>query len=242
MHGTLISKNSRLVPRGALASIPTPAATATWRPIAHAELVDAIEQELEKRGLAIRTEQYAIQRDGARLFGVMDLSREMSRELRASLGLRTSNDKSMAVEIAVGVKVLVCDNLAFSGDLIALRRKHTSGFDLASEIERALDRYEEHLKVFHGKIDELKDSHLLDADAKAIIFDAFREKILPLRFFPGVSQTYFHPTPEMTDVLPRTRWGLMNAFTRSIREMAPAPAFRATTRLGRLFGLGTNGR
>ncbi len=241
MPGTLVYKNSRLVTRDQLSSIPAPAPTATWRPIAHTDLVNAIERELEKRDLAIRTEQYAIQRDGARLFGVMDLSRDMTGEFSASMGLRTSNDKSMAVEIAVGVRVFVCDNLAFSGDLIALRRKHTSGFDLASEIARAVDRYEEHLKVFHAKIDELRSAQILDQDAKAIIFDAFREKILPLRFFPRVSYDYFLTAPDMTDVLPRTRWGLHNAFTRSIRELAPAPAFRATTRLGRLFGLRTNG-
>jgi hypothetical protein len=41
----------------------------------------------------------------------------------------------------------------------------------------------------------------------------------------------------MTDVAPRTVWGLHNAFTRAIRQMAPAPAFQATTRLGKFFGL-----
>ncbi|MGH9459934.1 MAG: DUF932 domain-containing protein [Vicinamibacteria bacterium] len=241
MSGTLIYKNSRLVARGELPSIPTPAPTATWRPIAHADLADAIERELGRRDLAIRTQQYAVQRDGARLFGVMDLSRDLSGEFSASLGLRTSNDKSMAVEIAVGVRVLVCDNLAFSGDLIALRRKHTSGFDLAAEIERALDRYEAQLGVLNGRIEDLQNSKILDEDAKALIFDVFRERILPLRYFPRVSNDYFDPAPGMTDVLPRSQWGLMNAFTRSIREMAPVPGFRATTRLGQLFGLRTNG-
>lgn len=241
MGGVLVYKNSQLVTREQLPSIPTPTPTATWRPIAHADLVDAIERELEKRDLAIRAEKYAIQRDGARLFGVLDLSREMTGEFSASMGLRTSNDKSMAVEIAVGVRVFVCDNLAFSGDLIALRRKHTSGFDLASEIPQALDRYEEHLRVFHAKIDELKESHLLDEDAKAIIFDAFREKILPIRFFPLVAGFYFTPPPVFSDVLPRSRWGLMNAFTRAMRQMSPAPAFEATAKLGKFFGLRASG-
>ena len=242
MPGTLIYKNSQLVTRDQLPSIPTPAPTATWRPIAHADLADAIERELGKRDLAIRTQQYAVQRDGARLFGVMDLSRDMTGEFSASLGLRTSNDKSMAVEIAVGVRVFVCDNLAFSGDLIALRRKHTSGFDLEAEIERALDRYEAQLGVLNGRIEDLQNSKILDEDAKALIFDIFRERILPLRHFPRVSEDYFHPRPEMTDVQPRTRWGLMNAFTRSIREMAPVPAFSATTKLGKFFRLTTGAR
>jgi hypothetical protein len=242
MPGTLVYKNSRLVTRDQLPSLPTPEATRTWRPIAHTDLVGAIDRELGQRGMTIRAQKYAIQRDGARLFGVMDLSRDMTGEFSASMGLRTSNDKSMAVEIAVGVRVFVCDNLAFSGDLIALRRKHTSGFDLEAEIERALDRYEAQLGVLHGRIDDLQNSKILGDDAKALIFDIFRERILPLRHFPRVSEDYFHPRPEMTDVLPRSQWGLMNAFTRSIREMAPVPAFSATTRLGKFFRLTTGAR
>jgi hypothetical protein len=31
--------------------------------------------------------------------------------------------------------------------------------------------------------------------------------------------------------------GLHNAFTRAIKAMAPAPAFAATTKLGKFFGL-----
>jgi len=59
-----------------------------------------------------------------------------------------------------------------------------------------------------------------------------------------VTAAYFTPHPElMADCQPRTAWGLHNAFTRAIREMAPAPAFAATTKLGRFFGLraGPNG-
>jgi hypothetical protein len=62
--------------------------------------------------------------------------------------------------------------------------------------------------------------------------DAFRQEILPIRYFKPVTDIYHNPAVDMTDVLPRTRWGLHNAFTRCVRQMAPAPAFAATTALG----------
>src|SRR5439155_5486233 len=108
----------------------TPRPTATWRPIAHGDLITALDQQLMVRGITIRKEQFAIQRGGARLFAVLDLVIDRTEEFCAAMGIRTANDQSMALEIAVGVKVFVCDNLAFSGDLIALRRKHTAKFDL----------------------------------------------------------------------------------------------------------------
>ncbi len=240
MNGQLSHANSQLVTRDQLLTIAPPASTATWRPIAHADLITAIDRQLLVRGITIQSETFAIQREGARLFGVLDLSIERSGEFCASLGIRTANDRSLALEIAVGVKVFVCDNLAFSGDLIALRRKHTAKFDLNADISRAVDRYQAHLMTLQQQITGIQETPLSEFEAKSLIVDAFRQEILPIRFFKPVTETYCNPSPDMTDVLPRTRWGLHNAFTRAVRQMAPAPAFEATTALGTFFGLRAN--
>ena len=237
MNGTLVSANSQLVSRADLMMIPPPAATATWKPIAHGDLIQALDRQLAVRDVRIKREQFAIQRQGARLFAVLDLALAETDEVCAAMGIRTANDKSYALEIAVGVKVFVCDNLAFSGDLIALRRKHTVRFDLNADLSRAVDRYQDQLLVLKGQLAELRERPLADTEAKAMIHDAFARGLLPLRSFPVVSATYFGASPDMTDVLPRTQWGLHNAFTRAIRQMAPAPAFAATARLAQFFGL-----
>ena len=237
MLGILYHSHSQLVTRSELMTIPPPPGAPTWKPIAHADLIQAIDRQLAVRGIEIRKEQFAIQRQGARLFAVLDLAIEASTESCAAMGIRTANDRSMALEIAVGVKVFVCDNLAFSGDLIALRRKHTTKFDLNADISRAVDRYQAHLLVLQRSIAAIQETPVSDGEAKILIFDAFRQDILPIRYFKRVSETYFDPAAEMTDVQPRTYRGLHNAFTRSVREMAPAPAFQATTDLGKFFGL-----
>ena len=237
MNGKLMYADSNLVTRDQLMAIAPPPPTGTWRPIAHGDLIHAIDRQLLVRGISIRDEKFAIQRAGARLFAVLDLSIETSGEFCAAMGVRTANDQSMALEIAVGVKVFVCDNLAFSGDLIALRRKHTAKFDLNADISRAIDRYQGHLLSLQQKIAAVREDVIGDEEAKSLIFEAFRFEILPIRYFRRVADTYFNPAPDMTDVQPRTMWGLHNAFTRSVRDMAPAPAFTATTELGKLFGL-----
>jgi hypothetical protein len=237
MSGTLSYAQSMLVSREQLMTIPPPPPTSTWRPIAHGDLVSAIDRQLLVRGITIRKETFAVQREGARLFAVLDLSIESAEDCCAAMGIRTANDRSMALEIAVGVKVFVCDNLAFSGDLIALRRKHTAKFDLNADISRAVDRYQVHLLALQQTIAAAREDPIADAEAKALIFEAFRDEILPIRYFGQVAETFFNPSVEMTDVQPRTMWGLHNAFTRVVRQMAPAPAFEATTELGKFFGL-----
>ena len=183
MTGTLSHANSQLVTRAQLLTIASPPSTATWRPIAHADLITAIDRQLLVRGITIQSEKFAIQREGARLFAVLDLSVEQSGQFCASMGIRTANDRSQALEIAVGVKVFVCDNLTFSGDLIALRRKHTAKFDLNADISRAVDRYQAHLLALQQQITRVQDTAIGDLEAKALIVDAFRQEIVPIRFF-----------------------------------------------------------
>ena len=240
MSGTLLYANSSLVTRAQLQSLAPPPATATWKPIAHCDLIEAIDRQLAVRDLRIVREQFAVQREGLRLFGVLDLEvpgTDPSDQYRFAMGVRTANDRSEALSIVAGAKVFVCDNLTLSGDLIAIRRKHTAGFDLNADISRAIDRYQVHLQVFQRQLGDLMYRPLEDREAKVTIFEAFAMEILPIRFFPAVAETYFRPAPAMTDVEPRTYWGLHNAFTRAIKQMAPAPAFQVTTRLGKFFGL-----
>jgi hypothetical protein len=136
--------------------------------------------------------------------------------------------------------VFACDNLCFSGDMFAMRRKHTSGFKLDEEIGEGIDRYLVHCGRLNEQIMRLRTNPLHDDDAKRLIFDAFHDGVLPVSHFPKVSRNYFAPTEAMTDCTPRNRWGLHNAFTRAIRDMRPETGFKATTRLGKFFEIGTN--
>lgn len=234
MPGTLSHTNSQLLTREELLTIPSPPATPTWKPIAHGDLIQALERQLLVRGITIKKEQFALQRDGARLFAVLDLAYEETEEFCAAMGIRTSNDRSMALEIAVGVKVFVCDNLAFSGDLIALRRKHTAGFDLNADLSRAVDRYQKHLASLKGQVERLQCLSVSDEDAKGLLYEVFAQGILPLRLFQTVNYYYFWKEGPSVQ---GTMWALHNACTRAVKLLAPAPAFQATIKLGKFFGL-----
>ena len=203
-----------------------------------------LEDELGRHSLEIRQEKYAVQREGALLFGVIDLQWRRTEEFAAAIGIRTANNKMFSLQIAIGMRIFVCDNLAFSGDLIALRRKHTSKLNVRDEMERALDRYQEGIVNFEGDISRLKERNISDTEAKLKIFEVFHQKILPVRFFPGVSNPYFLLPKENPDArpAPRTLWTIHNLCTVQIHNMPPATAFPATTRLGKLFGLGNTNR
>jgi len=227
------------VTRGMLRDFPPPPETATYKPVAHLEFVESITEELAARNIEIAKEQFSVARGGALLFGTMDLTYGFNTSLYgAALGLRASNDKSISLQIACGLRVFVCDNMAFSGDMIALRRKHTSGLDLPIEIKGAIERWQSGMGTMYGKMQELAHHRISDTEAKEIIFDACHEGVVPLRLMNTVADSYFDG-PESGDIMltPRTKWALHNAFTMHFNALTPARSFRANMALGRMFGL-----
>jgi len=236
VNGQLLSHvDTDLVTRDQLALIPTPEPTATWRPIPHLELIQALQQSLWENRIGIREEKFALRRDGSTLFGVLQLAYKDTPDGQAALGIRTSNDRSMSIQICAGLSVFVCDNLVFRGDLIALNRKHTSGLNLPMDLKTAVRRFQEHFSSLTGEIEQLKTRQLADGAAKVLIHDVFVKGIFPLRFLPQISSTYFQPPVQ--DWKERTYWSLHNAFTLAARQMPMSTRLGAIQELGRLFGM-----
>lgn len=235
-NGQLMSHvDTDLVTREQLMVIPAPEPTATWRPIPHIELIESLEQVLRKNQISIREERFALRRDGSTLFGVLQLGYEDTPDGGAAMGLRTSNDKTMSLQICAGLSVFVCDNLVFRGDLIALNRKHTARLNLRSELSGAVLRFQDHFGRLTGEIEDLKARQLADPEAKALIHDAFVDGLMPLRLLPDVAEAYFQP--KLPDFAPRTAWSLHNAFTAAAKAMPISTRLPATQAIGRLFGM-----
>jgi len=143
----------------------------------------------------------------------------------------------LAIKGVAGRRVMVCDNLTLSGDMIAIMKKNTVGLDLAVALTAGFSKFLTHASSLDRAIMRLQSQNIADAEAKAMIYDTFNAGVVPVRLFGYVGAHYFHPQPHMTDCTPRTVYGLYNAFTRAVKELGPLPAWRATIALGRQFGL-----
>jgi hypothetical protein len=235
-NATLISHmDTDLVSRAQLQALVTPEPTATFKPIPHFELVDMLDRTLNQFGMHIQQEQFAIRRDGSVLFGVLQLAYGETQDGVAALGIRTANNKTMSLQICAGLQVFVCDNLAFRGDMIALKRKHTAGLNLKEELTVALVRFQDHFGRLTNEISTLKDRRLIDMEAKALIHDTFAHGLMPLRLLPEVSRQYFEPTIE--EFAPRNAWSLHNAFTYAAKAMPMTTRLPAIQAVGRQFGM-----
>jgi hypothetical protein len=232
----LVHRGATRVTRADLADIEAPPATATWKPIPHATLVSAIHEELTHRNIAVVQEDYAVQRKKSMLFGVMVLNYLQTDEFAAALAFRHANDMSEAVKMYAGVRVFNCDNMSLSGDEIILHKKHSPRFNLAATLPEAFDKYQDGALQLTRDIDDLKGTLCSHFDAKEMIYDIFRRRLVPLRLFHPVVESWHMQLPE--DQHSSNEWVLHNCFTEHIKTLAPNVAMRATVRLGKFFGLG----
>src|SRR5580658_9755994 len=102
-ESTLIASTAKLT-RLQPAAVPTPLGTATHRPIPHAEIVEVLVETLSFRHIGVVSEEYAVSKDGMKMFGVLDLDTGMP-GCRFSIGIRNAHDKSMRLAMTVGYRL-----------------------------------------------------------------------------------------------------------------------------------------
>jgi hypothetical protein len=99
----LISYEGKLS-RDELALVPTPAATATHKPLPHSDVVGALIETLVFRHISVVKDEYAVSKDGMKMFGVMELDQGMH-GARFALGIRNSHDRSLRLAVTVGYRL-----------------------------------------------------------------------------------------------------------------------------------------
>jgi hypothetical protein len=216
--------------RDELSLVPTPTATATHKPIPHIEVVNGLIETLGFRHIAVVKDEYAVSRDGMKMFGVMELDQGMHGG-RFALGIRNSHDKSFRLAITVGYRVFVCENLAFSGDFSPVLAKHSKHFSLSNALSIGVDDMQRNFAPMVEGVERWRASQLSDVSARLIIYRAFIEAELevPRHLARSVHGLYFNPQHE--DFVPRTMWSLSNAFTSAFKELDPMPQYKATGKL-----------
>ena len=87
-------------------------------------LLEEVKLHIPRFGLTVEDERYALARDGNQMFGVLTCKNGHVADWGLAIGIRSSYDRSLAVDLVAGARVFVCDNLSFHGES-QVSRKHT---------------------------------------------------------------------------------------------------------------------
>ena len=230
----LLMENGNFVGREDLALVPTPPATASWKPVPHVEVIDAVTEAVQARDWTILDQQYGLARDGQKMFGVLRINRSSNPEWSRCIGIRNSHDRSLAVGLTAGISILVCQNLAFGGTMV-LKRRHTSRIELNGMVLTAVAELEQEFLTLETVAEDLKIQYLRDDQARAAMVKAAEAGAINSCDILPVWKEFKHPTHEA--FAEPTRWAFLNAFTETAKKYSPARADLCYRRLNRLFGL-----
>jgi len=182
-----------ITPAADLDRIPVPQRTLTWTPVGHHEVRDSIMGELDRRGLNLTSETWALSKPhrfrkgeapqdgvyygvGCVAFGLMTVGTGVGgREM--AIGIRNSMDKSFALGLAVGSRVFICDNLILAGEQV-LYRRHTSGLQLAHETNRAMDTGLNQYQTHERFITSLENTGVDNRNADRVLVEAVRQGVV----------------------------------------------------------------
>lgn len=70
----LMMSEGKFVGRDEIAQIPTPRATNSWKPVPHADVINAVTEVVKTRNWQILDEQFGLAREGKRMFGVLRIN------------------------------------------------------------------------------------------------------------------------------------------------------------------------
>ena len=231
----LIMQEGKFVSRDEVARTDTPCSTATWRPVPHIDVIEAVTEVIRAHNWNIEGEKFGLAGDGKRLFGVMELSSSSSPEWRRCIGIRNSHDRSMAVGLSAGIVVCVCTNMAFGGTTV-IKRRHTSGIDLTELIDRAVASLEDDFLTEEAVCEDLKDAYLRDDDeARSCIVRAAELGVINSSDILPTFREFKQPSHE--EFREPTRWSLMNALTETLKKYPVQRADHSYLALCRAFGL-----
>ena len=209
------------IERGALEVVPTPAATESWQPIGHYELLSQVESALQSRNMSVTTEAHGLSQDGASYFGLLQVENEELGERKDHgyvLGVRNNHTKRFPAGLAIGSSVFICDNLAFSSEITCFRR-HTTHIhrDLPGLVARAVAQLSDRWGNQEARFEAYKAHELTSVQAHDLMIRALDVRAVTATQIPHILKEWRYPKHEEFSV-DHSAWRLFNAVTEVAKD------------------------
>jgi len=234
----LMHKGGQRASLNDLKQVPLPEETESYKPVSHYDLAINLARTCNGllNGYHFRKSQYGLAKKGNQMFGIHTYINDHHESMGLSIGFRNSYDKSMSVGIAVGASVLVCDNLALTGD-IAVMRKHTVNVweDLEEMIITTIYRSQHNFSRIVEDSEAMKQRPLTNDSAYRFIGLLYGRNVITPRQIPQVKKEWQKPSFEAFQ--PRNLWSFYNACTEALKTTQPSKIMEKHIQLHELLAI-----
>jgi hypothetical protein len=214
---------ARHVDRATLANIPCPPATKTWHPVSHIYTLQQVERSLNASNMRIVNESFGVTEDNARMFGLLQIANcQDAKDYAYVIGLRGSLDKSLSRGVAVGSSVFVCDNLAFSSEIV-FHRKSTKNIleDFPAMVDTAIGQLSARWNDQATRIDAYKQKAIGNKDAAYLLAEMAGD-VFPWQRFEDIYAEF--KAPRHAEFGKENLWAMFNAVTEFLKPKKDSKA------------------
>ena len=206
------------VERGEIGKVILPAQTETHTPIAHDYFADLVEDRLNDAGLKVVNTAFALGRNGADMFGVMEVGSAKGDDFATVVGLRNSHVKKLSAGLVAGKGVFVCDNLCFFGE-VKFGRRHTSRIldNLGDLVTDAIGKIVHIKDVQDARAEAYKSTELTREHADHLIIEMLRQNVVNTQRVEKVVAEWDVPSHEEFKNTGRSVWRLEQAATEALK-------------------------
>lgn len=244
MPGLMLHAGANAIDRSTLATLPIPAPLGSRHVVRpFIDDVEAVTNLMAANGLRIKDEAFGLTgtlEDPKRFFGVIECALEgehlTADEYALMVGIRGSYDQSLPRGLAVGSRVFVCDNLAFSGE-IAISTKQTTniGRRIPELLARAVGQIPAMALHQAQRFDAYRNTELKHRWGDAALVELFRRDVLNSQTMARAVQEWDSPSHPEHAEQGYSVWRMHNAVTEAIKPIGGRanvlPAWDKTTRL-----------
>lgn len=224
--GLMLHAGANAIDRTALALLPLPAPRGrrhVVRPfIDDVELVDRF---LNNNGLTIVGEAFGTKTDNkgfpSQFFGVLEVDQldtpSVPGAFSLNVGIRGSYDQSLPRGLAVGSRVFVCDNLAFSGEIDVYAKQTTNiGRRIESLLADAVARVPVMAEAQTKRFEAYRNYQISKVKGDAILIECVRMGVLNPSDIGKALKEWDEPSHPEHATEGKTIWQIFNAITSSI--------------------------
>jgi hypothetical protein len=236
------SSNDELITRDQMQHLITPPPLGPRHaPYPFADFCDDTVGALERSGFEIQEEEYAVNKEHTRLFGLLSIAKNsatngglgawsLPETVRALVpitqpdwgllvGLRGSHDQAFSRALTIGAKVYVCSNLGFMGDLGVWNTKQTLNIveRMPSLIEGAVQGVRGSAQTLSIEFDAFSRTDLSRDQGDDLLLDVYRSGGLSPSQLGKAVDDWTKCSVEEHTVNGRNLWWLFNSATQALK-------------------------
>jgi hypothetical protein len=194
------------------------------------DLIDELDEIISTVDATLVESTHALTHGGRRYFGLFELESSSSSEWTVTVGLRNSHDKSAAAGMCLGQKVMVCTNLAFSGE-IKFARKHTANChsDTMLMMRKAFTQVPRFENQLQDRDEKWKNLKITNGEASTLILKSAASDIIPQNKITHVHRHWEQPEYNEFSKNGHSVYRLFNSFTSAMRPSVPSSGGEANS-------------